>query len=299
MKRREFIAGLGSAVAWPVVARAQQPERMRRIGLFFTVEPSDPVAQQYTHVLLQGMHELGWIVGTNFEIVTRFGGISNSGQIQTAAQELVSIHPDLILTAATPGTAAILKETRTIPVVFGFATNPVGLGFVESFAHPGGNATGFVNYDPSMGGKWVQILKDVAPHLSRATLLFNPPMAAPTFSSYAPPIEAAAKTFGIALKEAAVENVTALESEIIATSRDPDAGLIVFPDTFMYVHRDAIISLANRAKLPAKSLARVRSCRRASFVWSRSSRPISTVLQLHRSHFERGKTGRPTPTVSC
>jgi putative tryptophan/tyrosine transport system substrate-binding protein len=252
MKRREFIAGLSGAAAWPVVvARGQQPERMRRIGLFFTVEPRNPVAQQYTQVLLQGMHELGWIVGTNFEILTRFGGISDIGQIQTAAKELVSTHPDLILTAATPGTAAILKETRTIPVVFGFAQNPVGFGFVESFAHPGGNATGFVNHDPSMGGKWVQILKEVVPCLSHATLLFNPPMAAPTFSNYAPPIEAAAKTFGITLRKAPVENVTALEPEIIAISRDPDAGLIVFPDTFMYVHREAIISLANRAKLPA------------------------------------------------
>ena len=250
LRRREFIAGIGSAAAWPVVARGQQSERRPRIGLFFTVEPRDPVAQQYTHVFLQGMQEHGWIVGTNFEIVTRFGGISDSAQIQTAAQDLVSIHPDLILTAATPGTAAILKATQTIPVVFGFATDPVGLGFVESFAHPGGNATGFVNYDPSMGGKWVEILKDLAPQLSRVTLLFNPPMAAPTFSSFTPPIETAAKTFGIALKEAAVENVTALELEILATSRDPDAGLIVFPDTFMYVHRNAIISFANRAKLP-------------------------------------------------
>ncbi len=147
MKRREFIAELGGAAAWPFVAQGQQPERMRRIGLFFTVEPTDPIAQQYTQVLLQGMHELGWIVGTNFEIVTRFCGISDGGQIQTAAQELVSTHPDLIVTAATPGTAAILKETRTIPVVFGFATNPVGLVFVESFAYPAGNATGFARAD--------------------------------------------------------------------------------------------------------------------------------------------------------
>src|SRR6478736_5863462 len=118
MKRRDFLAGLGSATAWPVVARGQQPERMRRIGLFFTVPPSDPIAQQYTQALLQGLHEFGWIVGTNLEIVTRFGGISDIGQIETAAQELVAAQPDLIQTAATPGTAAILKETRTIPVVF-------------------------------------------------------------------------------------------------------------------------------------------------------------------------------------
>jgi putative ABC transport system substrate-binding protein len=251
MRRRAFIAVLGGAAAWPLMTNAQQPQGMRRIGLFFTVPPSDPIAQQYTQALLQGLHELGWIVGTNLEIVTRFGGISDIGQIEAAAKELVATQPDLIQTAATPGTAAILKETRTIPVVFSIVSDPIGSGFVESFAHPGGNATGLVNFESSMAGKWVQTLKEAVPHLSRATLLFNPPMIGRLFHNYEPSLSAAAKQFAITLRTAPVENVAAVESEIIATSRDPDGGLIVLPDTFTYVHRDVIISLANRERLPA------------------------------------------------
>ena len=251
MKRRTFIADLGGAGAWPLVARGQQPERMRRIGLFFTVPPSDPIAQQYTQALLQGLHELGWIVGTNLEILTRFGGIGDIGRIQTAAKELVATQPDLIQTAATPGTAAILKETRTIPVVFSIVSDPIGSGFVESFAHPGRNATGLVNWDSSLGGKWVQTLKEAVPPLTHATLLFNPAMMGIQLQNWKPPLEAAAKQFSITLRTAPVENVAAIESEMIVASRDPDGGLIVLPDTFTYVYREAIISLANRARLPA------------------------------------------------
>jgi len=229
MKRRDFLAGLGSATAWPVVARGQQPERMRRIGLFFTVPPSDPIAQQYTQALLQGLHEFGWIVGTNLEIVTRFGGISDIGQIETAAKELVAAQPDLIQTAATPGTAAILKETRTIPVVFSIVSDPIGFGFVESFAHPGRNATGLVNWDSSLGGKWVQTLKEAVPQLTHATLLFNPAMMGIQLHNWKPPVEAAAKQFAITLRTAPVENVAAIESQMDVAS----------------------LSLANRAWLPA------------------------------------------------
>src|SRR6476646_5818289 len=246
--RRAFIAGLGGAAAWSVVARGQQP-KVWRVGLFFTTPPNDPTPQRFKNALLKALQELGWTVGTNLQIEERNGGIDDSGKIQNSAKDLVSLQPDLIQTAATPGTAAILKETHSIPVVFSIVADPVGSGFVESFAHVGGNATGFSNSVPSMGGKWVQLLKEVAPHISRATLLFNPRTT--TLRYVQTTMEEAAQKFSVNLRMAAVGNVTAIEPEIMTISADPNGGLIVPPDTFTYTNREVIVSLVNRARVPA------------------------------------------------
>ncbi len=249
MKRRQFIGLLGGAAAWPVAARAQRSDRVRRIGMLNTLAEDDPQGQQQEQTLLQSLQELGWKRGTNLEVDLRWGA-SNNERIQMIAKELVAAQPDVIQVTTTPGTAAVLRETRTIPVVFSIVSDPVGAGFVASLPHPGGNATGFINIESSMGGKWLELLKEVAPHVSRVTLLFDP-TTGPQANYYQEPIEAAARSLAIALKSAPVGDVAAIETEIAATVQERDTGLVVFPDIFTFTHRDLIVSLANRRNLPA------------------------------------------------
>jgi len=249
MRRREFIGLLGGAAAWPVAARAQRSDRVRRIGMLNTLAEGDPQGQQQVQILLQSLQELGWKRGTNLEVDLRWGA-SNNERIQMIAKELVAAQPDVIQVTTTPGTAAVLRETRTIPVVFSIVSDPVGAGFVASLPHPGGNATGFINIESSMAGKWLELLKEVAPHVSRVTLLFDP-TTGPQANYYQEPIEAAARSLAIALKSAPVGDVAAIETEIAATVQERDTGLVVFPDIFTFTHRDLIVSLANRRNLPA------------------------------------------------
>jgi putative tryptophan/tyrosine transport system substrate-binding protein len=249
MRRREFIASLGGAAVWPLVAHGQQADRVRRIGVLFTLQKDDPFARQQVQALLQGLQAAGWNVGADLQVDFRFSGGNDRAQIQAVAKGLVATQPDVIQVSTTPGTAAILMETREIPVVFTVVSDPIGSGFVENFSHPGGNATGFVNIEASMGGKWVQILKEIAPHVSRVTLLFNP-ATGPQANYYRGPVEAAARALSISSRAAPVGDVAAIEAEIIATAREPDAGLIAFSDIFVFNHRDLIVSLANRARLP-------------------------------------------------
>jgi putative ABC transport system substrate-binding protein len=249
MERREFITLLGgAAAAWPLAAHAQQ-DRVRRIGVLIALGEDDPQGQQQAQTLLQSLQELGWKRGTNLEVDLRWGGTNNE-RIQMVAKELVAEQPDVIQVTTTPGTAAVLRETRTIPVVFSIVSDPVGSGFVASLSHPGGNATGFINIESSMGGKWVELLKEVAPDVSGVTLLFDP-ATGPQVDYYRGPIETAARVLTIALKSAPVGDVAAIETEIAATAQEPHMGLIVHPDIFTYTHRDLIVSLANRANLPA------------------------------------------------
>jgi putative tryptophan/tyrosine transport system substrate-binding protein len=250
MRRREFIRLLGgAAVTWPVRARGQQFDRVRRIGVLIALGEDDPQGQQQSQTLLQSLQELGWKRGTNLEVDLRWGGTNNE-RIQMMAKELVAEQPDVIQVTTTPATAAVLRETRTISVVFSIVSDPVGGGFVASLSHPGGNATGFINIESSMGGKWVELLKEVAPDVSRVTLLFDP-ATGPQVDYYRGPIEAAARSLTIALKLAPVGDVAAIETEIAATAQERHTGLIVHPDIFTYTHRDLIVSLANRANLPA------------------------------------------------
>src|SRR5262249_29414820 len=183
MKRRELITVIGgAAVAWPRAARAQQGERMRRIGVLMPLAGDDPLGQARIAALREGLEKLGWIEGRNIRIDTRWTTTSDVESMQRFAKELVTLHPDLIVTQSTPITATLLEETRTIPIVFALVADPIGSGFVASFAKPGGNVTGFVTIEPTMAGKWLELLKEIAPRADTAPFLFNP--ATPTYFEY-------------------------------------------------------------------------------------------------------------------
>src|SRR5215468_2084152 len=198
MKRREFVTLLGgAAVAWPVAARAQQSaDQMRRIGVLMGFPESDSQAQGYIAAFRDGLHKQGWTDGRNVRIDTRWATPADTDLMQRFAKELVSLQPDLILSNTTPTTAALLQQTRTIPIVFAMIADPVGSGFVASFPHPGGNATGFVVTEGSLGGKWLELIKEVVPPVTRVAMLFNPEVA--TYSEYwLKPFKTATPTFAV------------------------------------------------------------------------------------------------------
>jgi putative ABC transport system substrate-binding protein len=183
IRRRELMAALGGAAAWPLTARAQQPrERMRRIGVLMAYEESVAEAQTWVAAFREGLQKLGWTERGDFKIDVRWA-TGDQATIARFAKEMVASQPDLILSSSTPTTAALLEQTHTIPIVFGIVTDPVGSGFVASFPRPGGNATGFTNFEPTMGGKWLELLKEIAPRVNRATFLFNP-VTGPYFEYY-------------------------------------------------------------------------------------------------------------------
>jgi putative ABC transport system substrate-binding protein len=249
MGRRQFIKILGGAAAWPLAARAQQPESMRRIGVLMGFPESDSQAQSFIAAFRDGLQKLGWTDGRNIRIDTRWPGFDAESR-QRFAKELVALQPDLILSHTTPTTAALLQETRTIPIVFATVTDPVGSGFVPSLARPGGNVTGFTLVEPTMAAKWVELLKEIAPRVNRVAMLFNPATA--TYADYfLTPFKAAAASFGVAAIAAPVRDMSELESVVAAQAREPNGGLIVMPDSFTDTHREEIISLVARYHLLA------------------------------------------------
>jgi putative ABC transport system substrate-binding protein len=251
MTRREFITLLGGAVAaWPLAAGAQQPERMRRIGVLMPLAADDPVGQARIAAVREGLEKLGWTEGRNIRIDTRWTTTGDVESMQRFAKELVALQPDLILTQSTPITATLLQETRTIPIVFALVADPIGSGFVASFPQPGGNVTGFVTMEPTMAGKWLELLKEIAPRVARAAMLFNPATAT-YFEYWLNPFKAAAASFAVEAIAAPVRDRSELEAVIAAQARAPNGGLIVMPDTFTDVHRVEITSLAARYRLPA------------------------------------------------
>jgi putative ABC transport system substrate-binding protein len=250
MRRREFIVVLGGAtVLWSHRAFAQQSSPMRRIGVLIAGLENDPEEQRSVRALFQGLQDLGWKPGVNLQVDLRYGG-GQRERIAAAAKELVATQPDVLEIETTPGTAAVLAETHTIPVVFTTVSDPVGSGFVQSLSHPGGNATGFIFLEPSVGGKWLQLLKDVMPQVTQAKVLFNP-AAAPQADFYRRTIEAAATPMAIKTRIAFVSDIAATEREILATAQDPGTGLIIGPDAFTFANRYEIAQLANSAKVPA------------------------------------------------
>jgi len=249
MRRREFITLIGGvAASGSFAARAQQRGQLRRIGVLIAVAESDPEGQRGLQALLQGLQDLGWKSGINLQVDIRYGD-SNTQRIAAVAKELVAAQPEVLQVGTTPGTAAVLKETHTIPVVFTIVSDPVGAGFVQSLPHPGGNATGFVNIESSMGGKWLQLLKEVMPQMTRATVLFNP-ATAPQMDYYRRAIEAAAPLLAITTRMAPVSDMATMEKEIVATAQDRHAGLIIPPDTFTFAHRNQVVALVNDANVP-------------------------------------------------
>ena len=250
MRRREFMTLLaGSVAAWPAVARAQQPERMRRIGVLMSRAESDPEGRRYAAAFLQGLAALGWVPDQNVKIEYRWQG-GDANQAQAFARELVELRPDVLVANATPSLAAIRQATRTIPIVFIGVADPVGQGFVPSLARPGGNMTGFGLEEPSMGAKWVELLKEISPRMARAAILFNPETA-PFGRMFLPSMHAAAVSSGISLTIAPVSNTTGVEQAIVEAGREPDGGLIALPDAFLFGAREMIVAQAAKRKVPA------------------------------------------------
>ena len=250
MRRREFVKLVGgSAVAWPLVARAQQPERMRRIGVLMGYAESDRQGQANVAAFRMGLQKLGWTEGRNVAIEYRWAA-AEADLVQQFAKELVALQPDLILTQNTPITAAVLQQTRTIPIIFANVSDPVGSGFVAGLPRPGGNVTGLIDIDASMAGKWLGLLKEVAPRVARVAFLFNP-ATAPFAEYYVTPLKAAAASFAVEAIAAPVRDTSELESVVAGHAREPDGGLIVMPEAFMNVHRAEVTSLAAHYRLPA------------------------------------------------
>ncbi|HET8544788.1 MAG TPA: ABC transporter substrate-binding protein [Pseudolabrys sp.] len=250
MRRREFITLLGGVTAaWPLAARAQQPERMRRIGILMSLAETDAEGQARVAAFRKELHALGWAEGRNVRIDVRWAA-SNAALMEEFAKELVALQPDLILSHNTPTTASLVKRTPTIPIVFVVVSDPVGSGFVASFARPGGNVTGFTNIEPTMAGKWLELLKEIAPSVARVALLFNP-ATAPYAEYYLIPFKAAAASLALEMIAAPVRDPLELESTIAAQARAPNGGLVVLTDSFLVAHEVEITSLAARYRLPA------------------------------------------------
>jgi putative tryptophan/tyrosine transport system substrate-binding protein len=235
-------------VAWPLAARAQQPERMRRIGVLMSFAESDPEAQARVAAFREGLQKLGWTDG-RIQIDTRWA-TANVESIQRFAKELLALQPELVLSATTPTTAALLQQTRTVPIIFAVVSDPIGSGFVASYARPDGNVTGFTNFEPTIAGKWLELLKEIAPRVERVAFLFNPGTA-PYAEYYLNSFKAAAASFAMETIAAPVRTTSELASVIAAQARDPNSSLIVMPDSFTTAHRVEIISLAARHRLPA------------------------------------------------
>jgi putative ABC transport system substrate-binding protein len=251
MKRREFITLLGgAAAAWPFAARAQQIDRMRRIGVLMGYAESDREGQAFIAAFREGLQKLGWAEGRNIGIDFRWAEASDVESMQRFAKDLVALQPDLILTSSTPTTAALLQQTRTIPIIFTNLVDPVGSGFVASLPRPGGNVTGFINMEPTMAGKWLELLKQIAPRVNRVAFLFNP-ATAPYAEYFLNPFKAAAASFAVEAIAAPVHDTSELESVIAAQARASNGGLIAMPDAFLNAHRAEVTSLAARHRLPA------------------------------------------------
>ena len=250
MRRREFITLLGGAAAWPLAARAQQADRMRRIGVLMGYAESDRQGQAFVAAFRDELQKLGWAEGRNIRIDTRWATPGDAESRQRFAKELVALQPDLILSHGTPATATLLQQTRTIPIVFAAVSDPVGSGFVASFPRPGGNVTGFMNMEPTMAGKWMELLKEIAPRVARVALLFNP-ATAPYAEYWLNPFKAAAASFGVQAIAAPVHDTSELKTVVAAQAREPNGGLIVMPDTFTTAHRGEITALAAHHRLPA------------------------------------------------
>jgi putative ABC transport system substrate-binding protein len=251
VRRREFITLLGgAAAAWPLAARAQQPERKRRIGVLMAHAENDAEFHDYLSAFREGLQKLGWTEGRNIQIGSRWGALDDAEARQRSAKELLALQPELILTQNTPPTASMLEQTRTIPVVFVIVADPVGSGFVQSLARPGANATGFTIMEPTIAGKWLELLKEIAPRVNRAAFLFNP-ATTPYRDIYLKPFKAAAASLALEAIDAPVHDKQELESVVSAHAREPNGSLIVMPDGFLNVHRAEIILLAARYHLPA------------------------------------------------
>jgi putative tryptophan/tyrosine transport system substrate-binding protein len=247
MRRREFITLLGgTAVTWPVAVRAQRPSK---IGVLSGLPENDPEGHARIAAFQEALQKLGWKEGRNIHFDVRWA-TPEVKTIQRLAEELVALQPDLIVTQNTPGTAAILQQTRVIPVIFVNIVDPVGSGLVATFLRPGGNVTGFVSLESTIVGKWLELLKGIAPHVARVAVLFNPATAS-FFEYYLTPFKVAVRSFAVEAIAASVRDLDALETTIADLGGKPNSGLIIMPDSFLIAHRAVVTSLAARHRVPA------------------------------------------------
>jgi putative ABC transport system substrate-binding protein len=249
--RRQFITLLGGAAAgWPLAARAQQSDRVRRIGVLMPQDENDPLWKHTLFAFTQALADLGWSDGRNVRIDLRSHGDGEDiNRIRALAQELVGLQPDIILTGSTPATVALQRETRTIPIVFVNLADPVASGIVALLDRPSGNITGFANLEASLGAKWLELLSEIAPGLKRAAIMFNPDTL--TASLYLLSLEMAARSLKVMPIIAHVHSAVEIETAIIALGREPRGGLVVMPDAWMNAHREPTILAAARNGVPA------------------------------------------------
>jgi putative tryptophan/tyrosine transport system substrate-binding protein len=248
MRRRAFIAGLGSGALWPLVARAQQSQRLRRVGVLMNVVQGDSSGPMEVAALRQGLMELGWIEGHNIDVEFRWPG-GDIERVNVFAKELVRLRPDVLVGRSTPGIAALKQETGTIPIIFVNVTEPVEQGFVQSLARPGGNVTGFTNFEASIGGKWLQLLKEVDRRIARVAVIYNP-HTAPFAELILRSVQSAGRTFAVEVVAMPVLSDAEIEAEFAMFARERSGGLIAMPDSFTMQHRDLIIALAARHRIP-------------------------------------------------
>jgi putative ABC transport system substrate-binding protein len=249
MKRREFIILVGGAAAsWPRAMEAS--DRVRHVGVLFVRAQNDPGGQAHAQVFEQEMQKLGWVQDHNVHFDYRWAA-GDAERMSTFAKEIVDARPDVIIGHTTAAVTALLRETRTIPIVFVAVTDPIGSDFVGSLSRPGGNVTGFIDLEPSLGSKWVELLKQMVPNLTRLDCMFNPTTAAGGGSYYMNSVETAASSLGIHAAAAPAHNAEEIERVLTSLADDPAGGLVVMPDFFNGIHRSLIISAANRLRIPA------------------------------------------------
>jgi putative tryptophan/tyrosine transport system substrate-binding protein len=297
MRRREFISLLGGATAaWPLAARAQQPDRIRRIGVLAGLAEDDPEMTARLAGFRQGLEKRGWSDGRNVRIDYRYAPESSADRAQVLAKELIALQPDAIFAQATSVVAALQRETRTIPIVIVAIADPIGSGFIASLPRPGGNITGVMLYEASVSGKWLAMLKEIAPRLDRVALVTNP-KTAPFYNYYLRAAESLSPSLGIKLVPSLVENSADLERTIGAFARTPTGGLLLPPDTGMNVHRDLIIALRGPAQFAGGLLvASVRRGRGSHVLRGRRSRHVPANSGLCRPHPARRQSRRPSGT---
>jgi putative tryptophan/tyrosine transport system substrate-binding protein len=248
LKRREFITLLAGAAAWPLAARAQQRERMRRVGVLMNLTPDDAEGQARLAAFLQGLQEAGWAVGRNVRIDLRWGG-GDAESFRKQAAELVALSPDVVFASGIPAATPLLQATRTVPIVFAQVVDPVGAGLVASLSRPGGNATGFTSPEYGFAGKWVELIKEIAPGVTRVALLRD--ATSSSGIGYMGAVRLAASSFGIELMPVGITDAGEIERGVTAFARASNGALIVTGNTLTMVHRELIITLAARHRLPA------------------------------------------------
>ena len=249
MRRRDFIALVSVAAAWPFMARAQHPNQVRRIGVLMGLPETDPEAKALLAAFTDALSAMGWVERRNVRMDVRWA--ARIDLMRAFAKELIELRPDVILSNSTPATTALKRETSTVPIVFAVVADPVGSRFVADLAHPGGNITGFAVLEPTMGGKWVEMLREIVPGVKRVTLMFNPDTAPYVNSYFMPSFETTARSFNLTPTAAPVHDEAEIETAIASLAREPGGALLVAPDNFMDIHHASIVLEAARNKVPA------------------------------------------------